>query len=47
MPIVLEQVVTLAALALATTGSSLPLVGWFAVLLIFISTGVTVYRMLR
>jgi hypothetical protein len=50
VPIVREQVATLAALDLLdlpTTGSSLPLVGWFAVLVIFVGTGVTVYRMLR
>lgn len=31
----------------SATGSTLPLVGWSAVLLILIGTGVTVYRMLR
>lgn len=47
VPIVREQVATLAVLDLPATGSSLPLVGWAAVLLIFVSTAVTVYRMLR
>ena len=47
VPIVRDQVATLAALELPATGSSLPLVGWCAVSLIFIATGVTVYRMLR
>jgi hypothetical protein len=32
---------------LPATGSTLPLVGWLAVLLIMVGTAVTVYRMLR
>lgn len=36
-----------AARELPATGSALPLVGWTAVLLIVIGTGVTVYRVLR
>ena len=32
---------------LPATGGGLPLVGWSAVLMILIGTGVTVYRMLR
>jgi hypothetical protein len=47
VPIVRERVATLAALELPTTGSSLPLIAWFAVLLILVATSVTVYRMLR
>ena len=38
---------TVAALELPATAGALPLVGWFAVLLILIGTGVTVYRMLQ
>lgn len=38
---------TLAATELAAPGSGLPLLGWVAVLVILIGTGVTVYRMLR
>ena len=33
--------------SVVSTGSSLPLIGWYAVLLIMIGTGVTVYRMLK
>jgi hypothetical protein len=36
-----------AARELPATGRGLPLVGWSAVLMIFIGTGVTVYRMLQ
>jgi hypothetical protein len=33
--------------SVVATGSSLPLIGWYAVLLIMVGTGVTVYRMLK
>jgi hypothetical protein len=38
---------TVAALELPATGGAMPLVGWSAVLMILIGTGVTVYRMLQ
>ena len=50
VPIVREQVAAreiVAARELPATGSSLPLVGWSAVLLILVGTAVTVHRMLR